>query len=321
MPTLLERLRAGDRGALARLISRAESREPEFFEAIEALYPRVGEAYRLGVTGPPGAGKSTLVDGLALGYRTAGEAVGVLAVDPSSPFTGGALLGDRVRMRSIEGDAGAFVRSMATRGSMGGLARATVDAADLLDAFGFRRVLVETVGVGQAEHDVVAATDTVLVVLYPGGGDGVQAMKAGLMEIADVFVANKADHPGVDRLVDDVQQMLELRGARDGWTPPVIPVVATERRGVDEVAAAVERHRAFQLEKGRLDARRRARRLEQVRRDVEEELREVLFEKLGYRAWAEGELARKRAPASIARDALARIRPALESGRPGRALA
>src|SRR5262245_9932192 len=163
MSALLDRFLAGDRGALARLISCAENRDPEFFAAIDALAPRGGRAYRIGVTGPPGAGKSTLVDGLAAGFRKANETVAILAVDPSSPFTGGALLGDRIRMRSTENDPSLFVRSMATRGSLGGLARATVDAADLLDAFGFARVLMETVGVGQAEHDVVSAADTVVV--------------------------------------------------------------------------------------------------------------------------------------------------------------
>jgi len=306
--SLLERFLQGDRAALARLITRAEYREPEFLAAVDQLFARVGRAYRLGITGPPGAGKSTLVDGLAAGYRRRGDQVAILAVDPSSPYTGGALLGDRIRMRSAEEDTSVFVRSMATRGSLGGLARATIDAADLLDAFGFGRVLLETVGVGQAEHDIVSASDTVLVVLYPGGGDGVQAMKAGLMEIADVFVANKADQPGVDRLVDDIQQMLELRGARNGWVPPVVQVVASERRGMDELGAAIDRHRQFQEEKGLLAERRHGRRVEQVRRDLEEELRGLILEELGYGTWIDGEIRRQVAPATVAREALRRLK-------------
>ncbi|MBL8693360.1 MAG: methylmalonyl Co-A mutase-associated GTPase MeaB [Planctomycetes bacterium] len=308
MASLLERFLQGDRAALARLITRAEYREPEFLAAVDQLFARVGRAYRLGITGPPGAGKSTLVDGLAAGYRRRGDQVAILAVDPSSPYTGGALLGDRIRMRSAEEDTSVFVRSMATRGSLGGLARATIDAADLLDAFGFGRVLLETVGVGQAEHDIVSASDTVLVVLYPGGGDGVQAMKAGLMEIADVFVANKADQPGVDRLVDDIQQMLELRGARHGWVPPVVQVVASERRGIDELGAAIDRHRQFQEEKGLLAERRHGRRVEQVRRDLEEELRGLILEELGFGIWIDGEIRRQVAPATVAREALRRLK-------------
>ena len=316
MQSLVETFVAGDRGALARLITRAESRDPEFAKAIDGLWPRVGKAYRVGVTGPPGAGKSTFVDGLASSARARGETVGILAVDPTSPFTGGALLGDRIRMRSAEGDEGVFIRSMATRGSLGGLARAAIDAADLLDAFGFRRVLLETVGVGQAEFDVVAAADSVVVVLHPGGGDGVQAMKAGLMEIADVFVANKADQPGIDRLVDDVTQMLELRGPRDGWTPPIVPVVATERRGLDDAVAAIERHREWQTTSGRLETRRRARRVEQVRRALEEDLRALLHDELGWSAWIGQEVARGRAPASVAREALERLGAGLRKAAP-----
>ncbi|MFN0206529.1 MAG: methylmalonyl Co-A mutase-associated GTPase MeaB [Planctomycetota bacterium] len=311
MPTLLERFTSRDRGALARLITRAEGRESEFREAMEALYPSTGRAYRIGVTGPPGAGKSTLVDGLAYAFRKFNNTVAVLAVDPSSPFTGGALLGDRIRMRTAEEDPSVFVRSMATRGSLGGLARATVDAADLLDAFGFDRILLETVGVGQAEHDVVAATDTVIVVLYPGGGDSVQAMKAGLMEIADVFVVNKSDHAGADRLVDDIEQMLDLRREREGGRPKIIKVVATQRDGIDELVAAVEHHKKTREENGKLESHRRARRIEQVQRVVEEELRSVIFDSLGYGRWIESELARSRPPYSVANDLVARLRAAL----------
>jgi LAO/AO transport system kinase len=280
---------------------------------MDALYGRTGRAHRIGVTGPPGGGKSTTVDGLAAALRKRQESVAVIAVDPSSPFTGGALLGDRIRMRTAEEDTEVFVRSMATRGSLGGLARATVDAADLLDAFGFGRILVETVGVGQAEHDVVSATDTVVVVLYPGGGDSVQAMKAGLMEIADVFVANKADQPGADRLIDDIEQMLELRRGRGGWKPPVVRVVATERKGIGELVAAIESHKSARERSGELEARRGARRLEQVRRDVEEGLREVIFGGGEWRAFIEGEIAAKRPPTAIAAEVTDRIQNALRA--------
>ncbi len=317
MPTLLDRFLAGDRGALARLITRAEERAPEFVDAMASLHARTGRAHRLGVTGPPGAGKSTLVDGLVAALRARKERVAVIAVDPTSPFSGGALLGDRIRMRSTEEDADVFVRSMATRGSLGGLARASVDAADLLDAFGYGRVLLETVGVGQAEFDVVSASDTVIVVLYPGGGDGVQAMKAGLMEIADVFVANKADQPGVDRLVDDVQQMLEIRGPRDGWTPPVVQVVASERRGIAELVAAVESHRAHRDATGGLAARRRDRRLQQVRHLVEEDVRSALFGDGAWRRWIDRELESARSPHALAGEVIARLRGSL--GAPERA--
>lgn len=312
-PNLLDRFQAGDRGALARLITLAEDRAPAFLQAIGALYPQVGRAVRIGVTGPPGAGKSTVVDGLVAAFRQRQENVAVLAVDPSSPFTGGALLGDRIRMRSAEEDASVFVRSMATRGSLGGLARAAVDAADLLDAFGFSRVLLETVGVGQAEHDVVSASDTVVVALYPGGGDSVQAMKAGLMEIADVFVANKADQPGSDRLVDDLEQMLELRGVRGGWRPPVIPVVATERKGILAVVEAIDRHEAHRRSSGALEGHRAARRREQVQRLVEEELREALLGEGAARTWLDAALAAGRPPHAVAEELAVRLRAALES--------
>lgn len=307
MPSLVERFLAHDRGALARLITRAEDRDCEFAAAFDALYSRVGRGFRLGITGPPGAGKSTLVDGLAAAFRAKQDQVAVLAVDPSSPFTGGALLGDRIRMRTAEEDSSVFVRSMATRGSLGGLARAAIDACDLIDAFGFTKILIETVGVGQAEHDVVSATDTVIVVLYPGGGDSVQAMKAGLMEIADVFVVNKSDHPAADRLVDDIEQMLELRRTRDGWKPPVHKCVATSREGVPEIVASVELHHAFRKESGALDARRNTRRDEQVRRIVDEELRELVFETLGYKNWVRAELSRHRSPHAVAADVVSRM--------------
>jgi LAO/AO transport system kinase len=208
---LLEDIRAGRRAALSRAISIVENQRDGFRGLLSALHGRLGHAHRIGVTGPPGAGKSTLTAGLIASYRRRGETVGVIAVDPTSPFTGGALLGDRIRMNEISMDGGVFVRSMATRGSLGGLALATKEVADVMDAFGFDRVIVETVGVGQSELDIAAAADSTVVVLVPESGDGIQAMKAGLMEAADLFVINKADRPGADRLAREVSMMLHLR--------------------------------------------------------------------------------------------------------------
>jgi LAO/AO transport system kinase len=317
-PSLLDRFLAGDRGALARLITKAEARDAEFSSAMETLYSRAPQAtrhaFRVGVTGPPGAGKSTLVDGLAYGLRKMHHTVAVVAVDPSSPFTGGALLGDRIRMRSAEEDTSIFVRSMATRGSLGGLARATVDAADLLDFFGFDRILLETVGVGQAEHDVVSASDAVVVVLYPGGGDSVQAMKAGLMEIADIFVVNKSDHAGADRLVDDIEQMLDLRRSSRP-RPPIVKAVATQRDGIDILIREIESLRAEAEASGRLDEKRGARRVEQVRHLVEEDVRALLFDAAGLGPWIESELAIPRSPHAVAADIASRVRASLTTPR------
>ncbi|MGH7443264.1 MAG: methylmalonyl Co-A mutase-associated GTPase MeaB, partial [Longimicrobiales bacterium] len=208
---LLTRFDAGERAALARAISIVENQRPGFLALLTTLHARLGRAHRIGVTGPPGSGKSTLTAGLVRYYRAHGETVGVIAVDPTSPFTGGALLGDRIRMNDVGMDDGVFIRSMATRGSLGGIALATKEIADVMDAFGFDRVIVETVGVGQSELDIARAADTTLVVLVPESGDGIQAMKAGLMEAADLFAINKSDRPGADRLAREVAMMLHLR--------------------------------------------------------------------------------------------------------------
>src|SRR5690606_12938338 len=211
---LLARFEAGERAALARLISMVENEREAAAALLDALHPRLGRAHRIGITGPPGAGKSTMTAALVAGYRRAGEQVAVVAVDPTSPFTGGALLGDRIRMNELATDPGVFIRSMATRGALGGLALATKEVADVLDAFGYDRVLIETVGVGQSELDIAAAADTTIVVLVPEAGDAIQAMKAGLMEVADLYVVNKADRPGADRLAREIEVMLNLRTGR-----------------------------------------------------------------------------------------------------------
>jgi len=241
--TWAEQVCAGDVRAVSRAITAIENHAPEAEALLQRLFARTGAAYLTGVTGAPGTGKSTLVDRLAAYYRKQNEQVGVIAVDPTSPYTGGAILGDRIRMQSHAGDAGMFIRSMATRGFMGGLARATAEVALLLDAAGKRQVLIETVGVGQDEVDIVRLADCVLVVLVPGLGDDIQNMKAGLMEIGDIFVLNKADREGADRLEQQLLAMLSLVMPRDGWHPPVVRTVASENKGIDALAAAIGKFR------------------------------------------------------------------------------
>jgi len=233
----------GDVRAISRAMTAIENHAPESEPLLKHLFPHTGHAYLTGVTGAPGTGKSTLVDRLAAHYRKQEERVGVVAVDPSSPYSGGAILGDRIRMQGHAGDSGIFVRSMATRGFLGGLARSTAEVALLLDAAGKRRILIETVGVGQDEIDIVRLADCVLVVLVPGLGDDIQNMKAGLMEIGDIFVLNKADRDGADRLQEQLNAMLSLVMPRDGWHPPVVRTIATEGRGIEELAGAVEKFR------------------------------------------------------------------------------
>jgi len=273
---LLEGFRAGRIGALARAISLVENGSEGSGELLSAIDARGGKAWRTGVTGPPGAGKSTLVDVLAKRWARAGRRVALLCLDPTSALTGGALLGDRVRMdRSLQ-EHGVFARSMASRGSLGGLAAAAGSAADLLDAFGFAEVILETVGVGQADVDVAAAADLTVVVLTPSSGDGVQAMKAGLMEVADLFVVNKADLPGAERMREDLEGMLSLRPASAGPCPPVLLCSALHEDGVAEVADALEARRDADREAGRTAARRGRRARARVRRLVGEGLRERL---------------------------------------------
>lgn len=279
VPDLIARIRAGDRRAAARAISIVEDEARGSDQLVAALYPHVGKAKRIGITGPPGAGKSTLVQALALELRSRGLTVGVIAVDPTSPFTGGALLGDRIRMDRVATDPGVFIRSMASRGSLGGLSRKAGEAADVLDCFGRDWVILETVGVGQSEVDVAQAADTTVVVFSPEAGDGVQAMKAGLMEIAEVFCVNKSDREGAERLVRDIEGALELVGKR-AWLPPVVRTVAQSSQGVKELIAAVDGHRTWLETTGELTKRRAKRALTRIREIVEDR---VLRE-----AWAQG---------------------------------
>src|SRR3984893_17072768 len=234
---------AGDVRAIARAITAIEDHDPRAEELLKQIFPATGRAHLIGVTGAPGTGKSTLVDRLAAHYRRAGEQVGSIAVDPTSPYTGGAILGDRIRMQGHASDAGIFIRSMATRGSLGGLARATGDVALILDAAGKQHVLVETVGVGQDEVDIDRLADCTLVLLVPGMGDDIQNMKAGLMEIADIFVLNKSDREGVNHLETQLEAMLELAPERDGWKPKIVRTVATENKGIEELAASISEYR------------------------------------------------------------------------------
>jgi LAO/AO transport system kinase len=318
---LIDDFNAGKPAALARVVSIVENHRDGFEEILSSLHSRTGRARRIGLTGPPGAGKSSITSLLVKRFRDAGLRVGVIAVDPTSPFTGGALLGDRVRMESVALDPGVFIRSMATRGSLGGLAAATREVADVLDAFGFDRLLIETVGVGQSELDVARTADTTLLVLVPESGDSIQTLKAGVMEVADIFVVNKSDRPGADRLRNDVELMLGLRrgvsfgsmpahhgvnlkrvnparlareaAAKDNpveWIPPVLSAVATKDEGIDEIVAALDRHFAYLEKSGTLRSRRRERMRERVMDVVEQKVRGRLWKDTGTMSWLELQL-------------------------------
>ena len=318
---LIEDFNAGKPAALARVVSIVENHRDGFEQILGSLHPRTGRSRRVGMTGPPGAGKSTITSLLVKSFRDQGLKVGVIAVDPTSPFTGGALLGDRVRMESVALDPGVFIRSMATRGSLGGLAAATREVADVLDAFGFDRLVIETVGVGQSELDVARTADSTLLVLVPESGDSIQTLKAGVMEVADIFVVNKADRPGADRLRNDVELMLGLRKgisfgnmpahhgvdlkrvnparvAREAaasanpvdWTPPVLSAIATKGEGIDDIVAAIDRHFAYLERSGTLRSRRRERMRERVMDVVERKVSDRLWKDPRTRAWLEEQL-------------------------------
>jgi LAO/AO transport system kinase len=330
LSALLEDFAAGRKPALARVVSIVENHREGFDELLASLHARIGRGRRIGVTGPPGAGKSTLTAALVSSYREAGLTVGVIAVDPTSPFTGGALLGDRIRMESVALDPGVFIRSMATRGSLGGLAEATGEVADVLDAFGTDRIIIETVGVGQSELDVSRNADSTVVVLVPESGDSIQTLKAGLMEIADIFVVNKADRPGADRLRNELELMLGLRSgetlknvpahhgvqlgramtkqerlamnparaAREAaarveaerWTPAVLRSVAVKKEGIDEVIGAVDRHFQYLERSGELQLRRRARLRRRVVEVVESKVRRRLWSDAALVTWLDEQL-------------------------------
>jgi LAO/AO transport system kinase len=256
--SVIDRITAGDLNAVARAISKVEDGAADAAELMKKVFPRTGRALVIGITGAPGAGKSSLVDKLATIYRKRGERVGIIAVDPSSPFSGGAILGDRIRMQALSLDQGVFIRSMATRGNLGGLARATVDAVAILDAAGYAKIIIETVGVGQDEVEIVKTADVCVVVLVPGMGDDVQAMKAGIMEIGDIFAINKADREGVLRTEKEVEGLLSLVRREDGWQPPIVKTVAIESKGIKELAAAIDQCREAQQKTDASGARRQA---------------------------------------------------------------
>ena len=274
---LVARLRQGDVRALARAVSLVENDAPSALQILSCCFPYTGSAMRVGITGSPGAGKSTLVDGLARRYRAQQATVGVVAVDPTSPYSGGAILGDRIRMREHEGDSGFYLRSMATRGSLGGLARTSADVAVVIEASGKQRLMIETVGVGQDEIDIVRLADVTVVVLVPGMGDDVQSLKAGIMEIADIFVVNKSDRDGADHVEREVRSMQSLAAEHGSWIPPVIRTIATTGAGIEELEHAVEQFWSWLAQEGRLTARRethwRARLMDMVRYELTRALR------------------------------------------------
>lgn len=274
--SIIEKLFDNDRRSVARAITKVES-DSSSSELLKKIHSKVGRAYRIGITGPPGAGKSTITNQLTKFYRSQNKKVGIIAVDPTSPFTGGALLGDRIRMSEIGQDQNVFIRSMATRGSLGGLSKKAIDAADVLDAAGYNIIIMETVGVGQSELDIAKAADTTIVVLVPESGDAVQAMKAGLMEIADFFVLNKSDRPGAQQAYTALTTILYLRDHDEHtWMPNIVKSVASENKGIPEIAAEVERHHTFLIDKNQFIKKRE----EQYRIRIKGIVEEIIHKEL-----------------------------------------
>jgi len=336
---LLDDLLAGKHRALARVITKIENRDPGYRELVSGLYEHTGNAEVIGITGSPGAGKSTLVDKLAEHYREQGETVGVVAIDPSSPYTGGAVLGDRIRMASNVGDMDVFFRSMSARGNLGGLSTATADAVKAMDAFGKDKVIIETVGAGQNEIDIVGAADTVTVLVPPGAGDNVQMLKAGILEIADIFVVNKADMDGADRTVqeltemvhlgqgsttvdaghhgfDEVEMDLDMPTDTDPWKPPIVETVATDGEGVVDLVETFTEHRTFLEASGELTRRRRQRVAEEIRTLLRDDAAGLVEDELddqgGVGTFVDGVMAGDTDPYTIADDVMGPIRDCIE---------
>lgn len=256
---IVDKLLNHSRLALSKAITAVENEYDDAVQIMTEIYPHTGNAYVIGITGPPGAGKSTLTDKLAKEYRKRGKTVGIVAIDPTSPYSGGAILGDRIRMMDLTADEGIFVRSMATRGSLGGLSQKAGDAVKLMDAFGMDVIIVETVGVGQSEVDIVKTADTTMVVVIPGMGDDIQAIKAGILEIGDLFTINKADREGTDKLNIEIEMMLELNPEHVGWRPPINRTIASKSEGIEAVVDSIEAHKAYLIESGKLNDIRKAR--------------------------------------------------------------